>query len=214
MPKKVSEIEKKRIIESFINGISIDELSKKYNLTKMTISRYLKKGIDTNIFESLENNNNTVNKIKSNAKDNLKNEYSINTIEDKHKDSESQFLNSSFIEIAPLNLDIENEPQKEVASVSILDVEFPKTVYMIVDSKTELQTKILRDYPDWQFLSKEDLSRKIIEVFFDIKIAKRNCSKEQKVIKVPNTDVFRIVAPILVSRGISRIICPETLISL
>jgi hypothetical protein len=214
VPKKVSEIEKKRIIESFINGISIDELSKKYNLTKMTISRYLKKGIDTNIFESLENNNNTVNKIKSNAKDNLKNEYSINTIEDKQKDSESQFLNSSFIEIAPLNLDIENEPQKEVASVSILDVEFPKTVYMIVDSKTELQTKILRDYPDWQFLSKEDLSRKIIEVFFDIKIAKRNCSKEQKVIKVPNTDVFRIVAPILVSRGISRIICPETLISL
>ena len=108
MPKKVSEIEKKRIIESFINGISIDELSKKYNLTKMTISRYLKKGIDTNIFESLENNNSTVNKIKSNAKDNLKNEYSINTIEDKQKESESQFLNSSFIEIAPLNLDIEN----------------------------------------------------------------------------------------------------------
>ena len=214
MPKKVSEIEKKRIIESFINGISIDELSKKYNLTRMTISRYLKKGIDTNIFESLENKNNTINKIQSNAKDNLKNEYSINTIEDKQKDSESQFLNSSFIEIAPLDLAIENEPQKEVASVSILDVEFPKTVYMIVDSKTELQTKILRDYPDWQFLSKEDLSRTSIEVFFDIKIAKRNCSKEQKVIKVPNTDVFRIVAPILVSRGISRIICPETLISL
>ena len=214
MPKKVSEIEKKRIIESFINGISIDELSKKYNLTRMTISRYLKKGVDTNIFESLENKNNTINKIQSNAKDNLKNEYSINTIEDKQKDSESQFLNSSFIEIAPLNLDIENEPQKEVASVSILDVEFPKTVYMIVDSKTELHTKILRDYPDWQFLSKEDLSRTSIEVFFDIKIAKRNCSKEQKVIKVPNTDVFRIVAPILVSRGISRIICPETLISL
>ena len=53
-----------------------------------------------------------------------------------------------------------------------------------------------------------------IEVFFDIKIAKINCSKEQKVIKVPNTNVFRIVAPILVSRGISRIICPEKLISL
>ena len=214
MPKKVSEIEKKRMIESFINGISIDELSKKYNLTRMTISRYLKKGIDTNIFESLVNNNNTKNQIQSKVKDNLKNEYSINTIEDKKKDSESQFLNSSFIEIAPLEVEIENEPQKEVASVSVLDIEFPKTVYMIVDSKIELQTKILRDYPDWQFLSNEDLSRKSIEVFFDIKIAKRNCSKEQKVIKVPNTDVFRIVAPILVSRGISRIICPEKLISL
>ena len=114
MPKKVSEIEKKRIIESFINGISIDELSKKYNLTRMTISRYLKKGIDTNIFESLENKCNTINKIQSNAKDNLKNEYLINTIEDKQKDSESHFPNSSFIEIAPLNLDIENEPQKRL----------------------------------------------------------------------------------------------------
>ena len=214
MPKKVSEIEKKRMIESFINGISIDELSKNYNLTRMTISRYLKKGIDKNIFQSLLNNNNTKNKIHSNAKDNLKNEYSTNTIEDKQEDSESQFLNSSFIEIAPLDLAIENEPQKEVASVSILDVEFPKTVYMIVDNKIELQTKFLRDYPNWQFLSNKDLSRTCIEVFFDIKIAKRNCSKEQKVIKVPNTDVFRIVAPILISRGISRIICPETLISL
>ena len=131
MPKKVSEIEKKRIIESFINGISIDELSKKYNLTRMTISRYLKIGIDTNFFESLGNKNNTINKIQSDAKDNLKNEYSINTIEYKQKDSESQFLNSSFIEIAPLDLDIENEPQKEVASVSILDFEFSQRISIV-----------------------------------------------------------------------------------
>ena len=30
--------------------------------------------------------------------------------------------------------------------------------------------------------------------------------KNQKVIKIPNTKVFKIVAPILVSRGISRIL--------
>ena len=38
--------------------------------------------------------------------------------------------------------------------------------------------------------------------------------KEQKIIKVPNTDVFRIVAPLLISRGISRIITEDHLISL
>ena len=47
---------------------------------------------------------------------------------------------------------------------------------------------------------KDDLNRKTIEIFFDLKIAKRSCNKEQKVIKVPNTDVFRIAAPILISK--------------
>ena len=55
---------------------------------------------------------------------------------------------------------------------------------MIVDNKIELETKLLKEYPDWQFLSENELNRKTIEIFFDIKIAKRFCKKEQKVIKV------------------------------
>ena len=40
------------------------------------------------------------------------------------------------------------------------------------------------------------------------------CNKEQKVIKIPNTNVFKIVAPILLSRGISRIVSEEQLITI
>ena len=72
----------------------------------------------------------------------------------------------------------------------------------------------MKDYPEWEFLPNEDLQRKTIEIYYDLNIAKRSCNKDQKVIKVPNTDVFRIVAPILVSRGISRIVSSENLISL
>ena len=39
-------------------------------------------------------------------------------------------------------------------------------------------------------------------------------AKVPKVIKVPNTDVFKIAAPILISRGISRIVSAEQLIAL
>ena len=85
---------------------------------------------------------------------------------------------------------------------------------MVVDKNIELEIKFLKDYPVWDFLPEEDLDRKSIEIFNDIKKAKRSCNKEQKVIKVPNTDVFKLVAPILVSRGISRIISDEQLISL
>ena len=85
---------------------------------------------------------------------------------------------------------------------------------MIVNKSIELETKFLKEYPDWQFLSREELNRKTIEIFLDLKTAKRFCNTEQKVIKVPNTDVFRIVSPILLKRGISRIVSADKLISL
>ena len=106
------------------------------------------------------------------------------------------------------------DKQKELSSVPISDIDFPKIVYMIVDKKIELEIKFLKDYPDWEFLPAEDLNRKTIEIYFDLKVAKRACNKEQRVIKVPNTDVFRITAPILLSRGISRIVSDDKLIAL
>ena len=85
---------------------------------------------------------------------------------------------------------------------------------MIVDKKIELDIKLLKDYPEWQFLPIDDLNRKSIELHFDLKIAKRSCKKDQKVIKIPNTNVFRIAAPHLMAKGISRIISAEKLIAL
>ena len=119
-----------------------------------------------------------------------------------------------FVELAPLEYEIENTPRKELSSIPIDQIEFPKVVYMVVDKNIELEIKLLKDYPDWEFLPNEDLNRKTIEIFFDLKIAKRSCKKEQKVIKVPNTNVFKIVSPILISRGISRIVSEEKLIAI
>ena len=209
MPKKVSEIEKKTIIDGFLNGTTIDQLAKKYNFSKNTIIRYLKNGLDLQIYQELLKKNNIKNKKESNNIDDL-------SLKNFNKEiSQDKALNESpFFEIPPLNLEIDNEPQKDLASISILKVELPKTVYMVVDSKIELEIKPLREYPEWQFLSHDELNKKTIEIFFDMKIAKRFCSKQQKVIKVPNTNVFRLVAPILVSKGISRIVCPDKLIAL
>ena len=214
MPKKLSEIEKKAMIDSFIDGMTIDELSEKYNCTKLTITRHLKKGVNEKVFKELVGKNNTKDEIELDFKDDLqeKNPKKVNSKD--QSNYESEFSPSSLIELPPLEFEITNETQKDLASIPISKIEFPKIVYMIVDNKIELEIKTLRDYADWQFLSQEELNKKTIEIYFDMKIAKRFCSKEQKVIKVPNTNVFRIVAPILVSKGISRIVCPDKLISL
>ena len=131
-------------------------------------------------------------------------------------ENESDFLpKESFYEISPLvDYEIKDEYRKELSSVSISDIDFPNIVYMIVDKKIELETKYLKEYPDWQFLSMDELNRKTIEIHEDLKKAKRFCNKEQKVIKVPNTEVFKIVAPLLISKGISRIVSDDKLIAL
>ena len=121
---------------------------------------------------------------------------------------------NSFTEITPLNCEIDNALQKDFSSVPMSEFEFPNMVYMIVDKKIELVTKYLKEYPEWQFLSKDELNRKTIQIYLDLKNAKRFCNKEQKVIKVPNTKVFKIVSPLLLSRGISRIVSDDKLIAL
>mgnify|MGYP001328769445 CR=1 FL=1 len=213
MAKKITESQKNEIIDSFMKGETIDGLSEKYNFTKATISRHLKKSIGTEFYKShiLKNK-----KKKSNItfeenpkKINMPDSYSENKFPELN-----HIYESSFVELTPLNCDIDNKPQKDLSSISINEVDFPDTVYMVVDNKIELEIKPLRDYPEWNFLSENELSRKTIQIFFDMKVAKRQCNKEQKILKVPNTDVFKIVAPILVSRGISRIVSSDKLISL
>ena len=215
MPKKLSEIQKKEMINSFCNGMTIDQLSDKYKITKITITRNLKKEIDEKNFKRIVEKNRNY-KIES-TNDANKNKIGINTPQvsnDEIPNELNSFNKSQFFEITPLDFEIDSESQKDLSSVSIKKVELPNIVYMVVNNKIELETKHLKDYPEWRFLSQSDLNRKTIEIFFEAKEAKRFCNKEQKVIKVPNTKVFSIVAPILISRGISRIVCPDKLIAL
>ena len=216
MPKKLSETEKKEMITSFCNGMTIDQLSEKYKITKITITRNLKKEIDEKNFKRIVEINRKY-KIESKKDANKNKNDKLNTPQLTNNEIPyelNSFNESQFIEITPLDYEIDSEVQKDLSSVSINEIELPKIVYMVVDNQIELQTKLLKDYPEWQFLPQSDLNRKTIEVYFDAKEAKRFCNKGQKVIKVPNTKVFIIVAPILISKGISRIVCPDKLIAL
>ncbi len=224
MAKRLSEKQKEEIIKFFKSGRTIDELSRQFNCSKLTVSRNLKKILGENIFKELIDKNKSKDKILNKKS---KNDSSINNLNDKNDNNnfvsrggdnyeyqEEYFSSLQFTEITPLEFEIDNSPQKDLSSLPISDVKFPKIVYMVVHKNIELEVKYLKEYADWQFLSQEELNRKTIEIYEDIKNAKRFCNKEQKVIKVPNTNVFKIVAPLLISRGISRIIISDRLIAL
>ena len=227
MTKRLTEKQKEEIVKNFKYGVAIDVLSEKYNCTKSTIIRNLKKKLGELKYKELFNKSKTfVEKSRTNRNQTNDLKKSDFDGDDLRKDSNNpDVLNEnitasnfapidSFFEIAPLDYEIDSSSRKELSSVSISDIDFPKIAYMVVDKKIELEIKLLKDFPEWEFLPHDDLHRKTIEIFFDLNLAKRSCSKEQKVLKVPNTDVFRIAAPILLERGISRIICAENLIAL
>lgn len=210
MPKKVSDSEKEKIVESFLKGFNVREISKEYNFSEITINRQLKRILGVKKFDEIKELNSRQNKNISKIESfNYDQEESLKQRKDSLDKNEE-----TFFELLPIIDGIELEKQKDLSSQPLKDSTLPKVVYMLVDKKIELIPKSLGDYPQWRFLPEEDLNRKTIEIFSDIKNAKRDCKKEEKVIKVPNPNIFNLVAPILVAKGITRIIIEDDLISL
>ena len=215
MAKRLSDKQKEEILNRFKQGYSVNQIAEEFNCTKLTISRNLKKNIGEKEYKSLKDKKFLSNKISPGTEKRDKS-LIISEQDELEKNIEDIEVSdfSQFIEITPLNEDIDNSPQKDLSSVPISEISLPKVVYMVVDKKIELEIKTLNDYPDWQFLSDDELKRKTIEIFLDLKVAKSHCRNDQKVIKVPNTKVFELAAPILNSRGISRIVSDNRLIAL
>ena len=221
MAKRLSEKQKKIIVKFFLQGRAVDNLAEEFDCSKTTIIRNLKRSIGDDKYKELIDQSKTINlsinshkEKHSSERDNFSEKEISNEIAEDNSLKEDFSPITPFTEITPLNFEIEDSLQKDLSSVSINEVNLPKVVYMIVDKEIELEVKYLKEYPDWQFLAKDELNRKTIAIYSNLKVAKSFCKKEQKVIKVPNSNVFRIVSPLLQSRGITRIVSEDKLIAL
>lgn len=224
MSKRVSEIQKKEISESFRNGLEIKEISDTYNFSKQTIIKQLKIILGDEKFNLIINKRAKNENLKKKNIKNIKNNVNKkDELLDRNKTSNNDFyisnsektnIDEAFLEIPPIinNIDLDN--QKDLTSRPLSEANFPRIVYMLVDKNIELESKLLKDFPEWSFLSEDDLSRRTIQIFSDQKLGKQSCSKNQKLIKVPNTNVFLIASEKLKSKGISRIIFEDSLLAL
>ena len=110
MPKKVSDSEKEKIVESFLKGSSVREISKEYNFSQITINRQLKSILGVNKFEEIKELNSKQNKNTSKIK-------SFNYDEEKtlNKGKESlDHTEETFFELVPILDGIELEKQKDL----------------------------------------------------------------------------------------------------
>ena len=125
MAKRLTEKQKEKILKNFLDGKTVEDISEEFNFTKLTISRNLKKNLGELKFKNLINKNKLKNdkiflkKIKQ--KDELKKE-KIDESKNKVKNSDEYSLNfesfsdDQFVEITPLDYQIDNTPQKDLSS--------------------------------------------------------------------------------------------------
>ena len=148
MAKRLSEEKRRNSYNT--NGTSIEELAKNFKSTQLTIKRNLKKILGENEYKEFSQKKNydlskdTVNRqnISLENKDESHLTHALESPKDEN------FQHTAFMEITPLNYEIENSLQKDLASMPIKEVQLPNIVYMIVDKNIELAIKDLKDYPN------------------------------------------------------------------
>ena len=223
MPKRLSEFQKKDIVESFNDGLDIKQIAQTYDFSTQTIIKQIKNIIGEDQYKQIKVLNSKINKENNKSSKIQLKEFGQEKIDkslkspeiDKTREIHNETSNSgAFFEVIPLTEGVEFNNQKDIASIPISDIELPEVVYILVDKKTELQPKMLKDLPCWGFMPKEDLERMTLEIYSDQKKARQICSKDQKLIKIPNSQVLLITSKYLKARGISRIIFKDSLLSI
>ena len=224
MPKIISDIKKKKMAEAFLEGLSFEDLTIQFDLKKNTIIKHLKTILGLKEYKRIEKERHGLNSeninfesrlIKSNhleEKSNIDN--NTGTIDQTEFGGDDLVTQDDFFELAPLNENFDFAERKDLTSLPLKNFNFPSNLYMIVDNNIELEISLIKDFPEYSFLPDCDQSLKTIKLFPDKKSASSFCKKNQRLIKVPNTNVFQLTASFLIKKGIKRIIYEDNLLSL
>ena len=119
-----------------------------------------------------------------------------------------------FQEIAVLSVDLPQVSRERVSCLPFAAGVLPNSVYMLVDKTVELDPKPLSEFPELGVVNPEELNLQALCLFSSPRSAKRQCGRGQRVIKVPDTQVFERTSRHLLARGITRLVLEGAMYSL
>ena len=119
-----------------------------------------------------------------------------------------------FHEVAVLPVDLPQVNTQEVPCQPFVAGVLPETVYMLVDKTVELDPRPLSDFPELGVADPDEQALQALCLFTSPRTAKRQCGRSQRVIKVPDPQVFAITTRHLVARGITRLVVEGSLYAL
>ena len=119
-----------------------------------------------------------------------------------------------FHEIAVLPVDLPQVTTQQVICRPFASELLPDSVYMLVDKTVELDPRPLSEFPELGLSDPSEQQRQALCLYASPRAAKRQCSRSQRVIKVPDTQVFEQTSPYLLARGITHLVVEGSLFAL
>lgn len=87
----------------------------------------------------------------------------------------------------------------------LANASMPKTCYLVVDRSSELISRPLREFNDLGDIPATEISSKTLPVFDNHRVARRFANRNQRVMKVPDSQVLQKTGPHLQAKGITRV---------
>ncbi|TVR10718.1 MAG: transposase [Phormidium sp. GEM2.Bin31] len=81
----------------------------------------------------------------------------------------------------------------------------PKTCYLVVDRSSELISRPLREFNDLGEIPAAEISSKTLPVFDNHRVARRFANRNQRVMKVPDSQMLQKTGSHLQAKGITRV---------
>jgi len=119
-----------------------------------------------------------------------------------------------FHEIAVLPVDLPQVTTQEVICRPFASELLPDSVYMLVDKTVELDPRPLSEFPELGLSDPSEQQRQALCLYASPRAAKRQCGRSQRVIKVPDTQVFEQTSSYLLARGITHLVVEGSLFAL
>ncbi len=101
-----------------------------------------------------------------------------------------------------------------VNCLPLAQAELPASVYLLVDKTVELEARPLSQFSELGQLPPGEEELQALQVFVNPRQAKRQCGRNQRVIKIPDARLLERTAPYLIAQGISRVVIENGLYSL
>ena len=119
-----------------------------------------------------------------------------------------------FHEIAVLPVDLPQVTTQQVICRPFASELLPDSVYMLVDKTVELDPRPLSEFPELGLSDPSEQQRQALCLYASPRAAKRQCGRSQRVIKVPDTQVFAQTSSYLLARGITHLVVEGSLFAL
>ena len=119
-----------------------------------------------------------------------------------------------FHEIAVLPVDLPQVTTRQVICRPFASELLPESVYMLVDKTVELDPRPLSEFPELGLSDPSEQQRQALCLYASPRAAKRQCGRSQRVIKVPDTQVFEQTSSYLLARGITHLVVEGSLFAL